>query len=173
VVVQGLGAVGSGVARRARRLGARVLGADVVEARALAAADELDIEIVDAGSAVEVPCDVFSPNALGGLLHDLSLSRLRCKIIAGGANNQLARMLVGDELHDMGVLYMPDFVINSGALVRGTIFHLEHRREPVEAIGKRIGAVAERILDAAVEEDDAPARVAVRLAETQIAEWRD
>lgn len=173
IVVQGLGAVGSGVARRARRLGARVLGCDVVEARALAVSDELDIEIVDPGSALEIPCDVFSPNALGGLFHDLSLSRLRCKIVAGGANNQLARMLVGDELHDMGVLYTPDFVINAGALVRGTIFHLERRREPVEAIGKRIGAVAERILDCALEEDDAPARVAIRLAEAQIAEWRD
>ena len=82
-------------------------------------------------------------------------------------------MLVGDELHDMGVLYTPDFVINAGALVRGTIFHLERRREPVEAIGKRIGAVAERILERAVEEDDAPARVAVRLAEGPLAAWRD
>ena len=173
VVVQGLGAVGAGVARRARERGARVLGADVREATAIAVAADLDLELVDPGAAIETECDVFSPNALGGLLHDLSLSRLRCKIIAGGANNQLARMLVGDELHDMGILYTPDFVINSGALVRGTIFHLERRREPVEAIGRRIGEVAERLLERAVEEDDAPARVAIRVAEEQIAHWRD
>jgi len=172
IMVQGLGAVGRGVARRARERGARVLGADVDEATALAVSDELDLELVDPGQAVGVECDVFSPNALGGLFHDLSLGRLRCSIIAGGANNQLARVLVGDELHDMGILYTPDFVINSGALVRGTIFHLEGRREPVESIGERIGRVAERVLERAVEEDDAPARVAVRLAEEQIAEWR-
>lgn len=172
VVVQGLGAVGEGIARRVAARGAQVVGADIDAERAEQVADRLSIDLVDPSVAVEEPCDVFSPNAFGGLLHDLSLGRLACKVIAGGANNQLARMLVGDELHDMGILYTPDFVINAGALVRGTVFHLEQRREPVEAIGLRIGAVTERILERAAEEDDAPARVAIRLAEERIEGWR-
>lgn len=172
VVVQGLGSVGEGLVRRLVAKGAKVLGADIDEPRAKVVAERHGIELLDPAACLGETCDVFSPNALGGLLHDLTLERLNCEIIAGGANNQLARALVGDELHDLGVLYVPDFVINSGALVRGTIFHLEGRREPVESIGLRIGAAAERILQHAVEEDDAPARVAARLAEERIADWR-
>lgn len=172
IVVQGLGAVGELLVKRLVATGAEVVGADLDEERATAVTERHGIQSIDPAGALDEPCDVLSPNALGGLLHDLSLGRLRCQIIAGGANNQLARALVGDELYDADILYVPDFVINAGALVRGTIFHLEKRREPVEAIGLRIGAAAERILTAAVEEDDAPARVAVRMAERRIAEWR-
>jgi leucine dehydrogenase len=172
VAVQGLGAVGEGVVRRVVAHGARVVGADVDEVRAHAVRDRYGIDLVDPTHIVSQPCDVLSPNAYGGLFHDLTLGRLECGVIAGGANNQLARPLVGDELFEMGIVYVPDFVINAGALVRGTIFHLEGRREPVEAIGLRIGAAAERVLRSAAEEEDAPARVAVRLAERRIAEWR-
>ena len=172
VVVQGLGAVGALVAGCLVAKGAEVIGADIDEERAEEVGARLGIRTVDAATALDVPCDVLSPNALGGLLHDLSLSRLRCQVIAGGANNQLARALAGDELFDMDILYVPDFVINSGALVRGTIFHLEGRREPIEAIGLRIGAAAAEILEAAEAEGDAPARVAVRMAERRIAAWR-
>lgn len=173
IVVQGLGSVGERLVARLVARGAEVVGADLDEERAREVAERHGIELVDAATALDEPCDVLSPNALGGLFHDLSLSRLRCQIIAGGANNQLARALVGDELYDEGILYVPDFVINAGALVRGTIFHLEGRREPVEAIGLRIGAAAAEILAAAEEEDDAPARVAVRMAERRIAAWRE
>ena len=173
VVVQGLGAVGALVARRLLAMGAEVIGADIDEDLAQEIGAGLGIRTVEAATALDEACDVFSPNAVGGLLHDLSLSRLRCQIIAGAANNQLARALVGDELFDMGILYVPDFVINSGALVRGTVFHLEGRREPVEAIGLRIGAAAAEVLEAAEAEGDAPARVAIRMAERRIAAWRE
>ncbi len=72
----------------------------------------------------------------------------------------------------MDILYVPDFVINSGALVRGTVFHLEDRRESVESIGLRIGAAADKVLSRAAEEDDAPLRVAIRIAEERSAAWR-
>lgn len=172
VVVQGLGSLGEGLVRRLREHGAEVVGADVDEERANSVAERYDIRLVDPAQAIDEPCDVFSPNALGGLIHEVSVNRLRCSVIAGGANNQLAYALLGDELFDMDILYAPDFVINSGALVRGTIFHLEGRREPVEAIGLRVGAVAEKILARAVEEDDAPARVAARMAAERIDAWR-
>ncbi|MEL6428100.1 MAG: Glu/Leu/Phe/Val dehydrogenase dimerization domain-containing protein [Planctomycetota bacterium] len=172
IVVQGLGAVGAALAQRLVATGAEVIGADIDEDRAHEVSERLGFECVDAAVAIDQVCDVFSPNALGGLLHDVTLERLNCEVVAGSANNQLAHALVGDELFDLGVLYVPDFVINAGALVRGALFHLEGRREPVEAIGLRIGAAAERVLRAAVDEDDAPDRVAKRLAATRIDEWR-
>ena len=173
IVVQGLGSLGEKLVRRLVGEGAEVIGADLDDERAEEVRDRHGIQIVDASAALDEPCDVFSPNAVGGNLHDLSISRLQCHIIAGGANNQLARAIIGDELFDLEILYVPDFVINSGALVRGTIFHQQDRREPVESIGLRIGAAADKVLTRALQEDDPPLRVAIRIAEERIQKWRD
>lgn len=172
IVVQGLGSLGEGLVRRLVGEGAEVVGADIDDDRADEVRERHGIEIIDPSMALDEPCDVFSPNAVGGNLHDLSISRLKCKVIAGGANNQLARAIIGDELFDLDILYVPDFVINSGALVRGTIFHQQERRESVESIGLRIGAAAEKILSRALEEDDPPLRVAIRIAQERIDAWR-
>lgn len=172
VVVQGLGAVGMGVARRLAERGARVLGADLAVERVEAAARELGVVPVDAGGALATRCDVFAPCALGGLLHDLTVQRLRCRAVVGAANNVLARPLVGDRLHERGILYAPDFVVNAGALVRGVLFHVDGRREPVDAIGARIEAVLESVLSRAVAEGAPPARVAAALADDRIDAWR-
>ncbi len=136
------------------------------------AARELGVEPLDPGVAVSTPCDVFAPCALGGLLHDLTVQRLRCRAVVGAANNVLARPLVGDRLHERGILYAPDFIVNAGALVRGTIFHLEGRREDVGEIGARIEGVLESLLARAALEGSPPARVAAAHADDRIETWR-
>ena len=148
------------------------MAAEIDPERAQAVARELPIELIDPASELEAACDVFCPCALGGILHDLSIERLHCRIIAGGANNVLARPLHGDRLHDRGILYVPDFVINAGALIRGATFHLTGVREPVDRIGRRIGEVAGRILDLALRAGEPTARVAIREAESILAESR-
>ena len=160
VVVQGLGGIGQGVAARLVARGARVIAAELDPERAERISRALDLELVDPASELDQECDVFAPCALGGILHDLSISRLRCRIVAGGANNVLARSAHGDRLHDRGILYAPDIVITAGALIRGAVFHLEGRREPVRDIGERIGRVLAGILDRAREERRPTARVA-------------
>ena len=172
VVIQGLGAVGAGLARRLVEHGATVVGADLDGDRAASLSRELGIEVMEPARAADQECDVYSPCALGGSIHDLTLTRLRCRVIAGGANNVLAHGLHGDRLHEREILYAPDFVINSGALIRGSIFHLEGRREPVEAIGRRVGESLAAVLRRAREQDASPARVAVEEAEERLAEWR-
>jgi leucine dehydrogenase len=152
--------------------GAEVLGADVDAERAAVVCSELDIESVDSSAEFDVPCDVFAPCALGGILHDLTVKRLRARIVAGGANNVLAREDHGDRLHERGVLYAPDFAINSGALILGALFHLRGTREPGGEIESRIGRAVEAVFAAAAEENAPPARVAVREAERRIAERR-
>ena len=71
------------------------------------------------------------------------------------------------------MLVAPDFVVNSGALIRGTIFHLEGRREPVERIGARIKATVGDVLSRAREAQAPPSRVAAGIADERIAAWRD
>ena len=168
VVVQGLGEVGSRVARVLCERGSKVLAAEADSERAQAVAQELPVELIDPTSEFDPECDVFAPCALGGILHDLSLERLRCRVVAGGANNVLASPTHGDRLHDRGILYVPDFVINSGALIRGARFHLDGEREPVGNIGERIGRVTESVLRMATDEDQPPMRVAIREAERRI-----
>ncbi len=168
LVVQGLGEVGSRVARRLVQHGARVLAAEIDAETARRVGDELGLERIDPAAEYDPPCDVFVPCALGGILHDLTLTRLRCRIVAGGANNVLARALHGDRLHERGILYVPDFVINAGALIRGATFHLQGVRESVEVIEGRVGRSVARILNIAAEERLPPARVAVREAERQL-----
>ncbi len=173
VVVQGLGAVGANLAQRLVECGAKVFGAEIDEDLADEVCARLNLERLDPARAVDTPCDVFAPCALGGILHDITLGRLRCRVVAGGANNVLAKPLHGDRLHERGVLVAPDFVLNSGALIRGTIFHLEGRREAVALIGERIKGVVASVLERARAEDAPPTRVAVREAEERIAAWRD
>jgi leucine dehydrogenase len=164
VVVQGLGDVGAGVARLLAERGARVLAAEIDAERAAGLAAELDLELIDPALDLRQPCDLLAPCALGGILHDLTIEKLSCRIVAGAANNILARPEHADRLHARGILYVPDFVINSGALIRGATFHLEGRREPIEAIGSRVGRVAERILALSLARGEPPARVAWREA---------
>ncbi|MFT7486627.1 MAG: leucine dehydrogenase [Candidatus Paceibacteria bacterium] len=172
IVVQGLGAVGSRLARRLKEAGAEVLGVDVDTERAALIGQKLEMQIVNPSQEFDIPCDVFAPCALGGILHDLSLPRLACRIVAGGANNILAKPIHGDLLHGRGVLYAPDFVINGGALIRGAKFHLDGVREPLEAIGARIGGRLENVLAAAKHEGRPPARQAFDQAEALIASRR-
>ena len=168
VVVQGLGEVGSRVARTLRGRGARVLATEADPERAEVLAAELNLELVDPSDEYEPPCDVFAPCAMGGILHDVTLERLNCRVVAGGANNVLARPEHGDRLHERGILYAPDFVLNAGALIRGARFHLDGVREPVEAIGARIRATAGELFAEARECGEAPVRVAAREAERRI-----
>ena len=84
----------------------------------------------------------------------------------------LARALHGDRLHELGILYVPDFVLNSGALIRGATFHLEGRREPLGEIERRIGTITAQLLERATAEERPPARVAVEEAERRIRERR-
>lgn len=172
VVVQGLGEVGRGLAQRLVEQGARVLAAEIDPRRAEVVAAELGIELVDPATEYDQRCDVFAPCALGGILHDLTLTRLRCRVIAGGANNVLVRPLHGDRLHERGILYAPDFIVNAGALIRGVLFHLEQKREPVAAIGERVAGALVEVLERARAEALPPARVALEEAEARIARWR-
>jgi leucine dehydrogenase len=94
-----------------------VVLADRNAARARAVAAEHGTEIVDADAILDVPCDVLAPCALGGVLDDRTVPRLRCRAVCGAANNQLADDAIDGLLAACGVLYAPDFVANAGGII--------------------------------------------------------
>src|SRR3546814_1472208 len=97
VAIQGVGSVGGGLARLLATDGARLTLADVNADKAKALAEELGAETVDAAEVLALEADIVSPNALGAILTERTISRLRTKIIAGGANNQLATHADGQD----------------------------------------------------------------------------
>ncbi len=117
VAIQGLGSVGGYLAGYLKEAGARVIGCDI-DPEAIAQARERGVEIVPPETIYDVACDIFTPCALGAILNDETLPRLKAKAVAGGANNQLADPARhGLEIERRGILYAPDFVINAGGLI--------------------------------------------------------
>jgi leucine dehydrogenase len=117
IAVQGVGAVGSALVRRLVREGASVVVADTRQDRVDALVRGLGVEAVGIDEVLEVECDVLAPCALGAIINDETLPKLRCKIIAGGANNQLHEERHGHELSKREIVYAPDYVINAGGII--------------------------------------------------------
>jgi len=118
VAIQGLGKVGMDLAERLHAEGAKLIVADVNADAVRKAEDKLGAKSVSPEDIVTADCDVLSPNALGAILDDVSIPALHARVIAGGANNQLARDVHGTMLKDRGILYAPDYVINGGGIIR-------------------------------------------------------
>lgn len=117
VLVQGVGDVGERLAEQLADAGARVLVSDIDDARATSVAERIGADIVAPDDAISTECDVYAPCALGGTLNAASIPLLRCRVVAGCANNQLAEPSDADRLREAGVLYAPDFVINAGGVL--------------------------------------------------------
>ena len=116
VVVQGVGKVGLALVRLLVDAGADLLVSDV-DLRRIEEATAIGARAVANDSVHREPCDILSPCATGALLDERTISELRCKIVAGGANNQLATDADDDRLQARGILYAPDFAINPGGLI--------------------------------------------------------
>ena len=129
VAIQGVGSVGGGLARLLAADGAVLTLADVDEGRAQALAGELGASVVAAEAILATDADIVSPNALGAILTDASIADLKAKVIAGGANNQLATPADGTRVHERGILYAPDYVINAGGIINVGLEYLGHGDE--------------------------------------------
>jgi leucine dehydrogenase len=115
--VQGLGKVGMSFVEKLVAAGAIVVATDIVPKVIQDASQRLGIKIVEPDAIYDVPCEVFAPCALGSVINDQTIGRLRCKVVAGCANNQLAEERHGEALHQMGIMYAVDYVINAGGLI--------------------------------------------------------
>lgn len=145
IAIQGVGSVGGGVARRLAAEGAKLTLADVNLTRAKALAEELGADLADSAAIMEIEADVLSPNALGAILTERSIEKLRVPIVAGGANNQLATAADGQRIHDRGIVYAPDYVINAGGIINVALEYLGQGSH--EEVERRIGQIPGRLAD--------------------------
>lgn len=174
VVIQGVGAVGSALAKRLVESGAKVIAADRNRERLEQLQREIGIVPIEEALVMTTPCDVFAPCALGAVINDKTLPELRCPIVAGAANNLLLEPRHGKALADRGILYAPDYVINAGGIINVSVeFHAGGYDEKV-ALSKieRIPQALKELWTIAKEERIPPSDAADRLAERIVADAR-
>lgn len=167
VALQGLGHVGFDYARRLHAAGAKLVVADIDEAALERARAEFGAEVVGVDAIYDVEADIYAPCALGATLNPHTLSRLRVKIVAGGANNQLATDEIGDMLRQKGVLYTPDFVLNAGGIIKVCYEYLKKPEADVEAHVREISSTLAEIFARADREGRSTAVVADELARSR------
>jgi len=165
VALQGLGHVGYDYARRLHAAGAKLVVADIDQAALERARRELGAEVVPVDSIYDVQADIYAPCALGATLNPNTLSRLKAKIVAGAANNQLATADIGEALRQKGILYAPDFVINAGGIIKVCYEYLSKPEADVEAHVRQIGDTLAEVFARAEREGLPTSVVADRVAE--------
>lgn len=120
IAIQGAGSVGKKLAELLFWHGAKLFITDIDRKKAQELAAQVGGQFVEPDAIFDVPCDIFAPCALGGILNSQTIPRLRCRAVAGAANNQLLTEQDGTALSRLGILYAPDFVINAGGLINVT-----------------------------------------------------
>lgn len=169
VVVQGVGKVGYHLVKHLVDGGARVTVADVDVDAVARAVREFDVDTVDTDKAHAVPCEIFSPCALGGVIRDDTIPELKCRAVAGAANNQLERPEHADALAGLGILYAPDYVINAGGLINVADELNGYDRERAMRKVEEIYRTLREVFRLAGVDGITPVRAADRLATDRIA----
>jgi leucine dehydrogenase len=171
VAVQGLGAVGRILAELLHEAGAKLIVTSRDQAKVGKAVAELGATAVGPDEIYGVECDVFSPCAIGAIINDKTIEQLKCRIIAGAANNQLAEPRHGDILHEKGILYVPDYIINSGGVINiiDDISGREYSKENAMKNTARIYDTCKKVFELAKREGIPTYKAADKMAEDRIA----
>lgn len=149
VAVQGVGSVGCNLVGHLVAAGAQVTVTDIRAEKVARCVEEFGVQAVEPEAIYDLDVDIFAPCALGAVINDETLPRLRARIVAGAANNQLAEPRHGDLLHERGILYAPDYVINGGGVINVSEelnpagYHPDRARARVERIYDRLLEVFE------------------------------
>jgi leucine dehydrogenase len=147
VAVQGVGNVSYNLCRYLHEEGARLIVTDINQEAVKRAVEEFGARAVDVNDIYSVECDIFSPNALGAVINDDTIPQFKARVIAGAANNVLKEERHGDQIHEMGFYYAPDYVINAGGLINVADelhgYNRERAMKKVEGIYQNIEKVFE------------------------------
>ncbi|WP_246611151.1 Leu/Phe/Val dehydrogenase [Aquisediminimonas profunda] len=172
VAVQGTGNVGGRLCRMLHEAGAKLLISDVDQSRCAKLAAELGATVVSPDNIVACDADILAPCALGGVLNEESIPSIKAKFICGGANNQLRSEADGNRLREMGIVYAPDYVVNSGGIINVVAEYMEESTEQVRTRVQQIAGRLLTVLAMAEQERLATNVVADRIAEGIIREAR-
>ncbi|HUE77704.1 MAG TPA: Glu/Leu/Phe/Val dehydrogenase dimerization domain-containing protein [Longimicrobiales bacterium] len=161
VLVQGVGGVGTPLVRLLSEAGAIILVNDVDASRARTVAKSVGASTVAPEAVYDTDCDIFAPCAVGGVINERTVARLRCKVVAGSANNQLESEADAARLAGREILYVPDFIVNAGgAVAHGILEFLHWPESEVEPRVRRIGETVAELLEEAGGADPLPVAVA-------------
>ncbi|MDQ0175119.1 Leu/Phe/Val dehydrogenase [Bacillus chungangensis] len=172
VAVQGVGNVAFEMCRYLYKEGAQLVVTDINQAAVKRAVEEFGAAAVDTDEIYRVNCDIFSPCALGAIINDETIPQLKAKVIAGSANNQLKEARHGDQIHEMGIVYTPDYVINAGGVINVADelygYNKDRAMKRVESIYQNV----EKVIEIAKRDSIPTYAAADRMAEERIEKMR-
>lgn len=169
IAVQGLGHVGYLLSHFLHELGATLTVADISPLRSERAQQDFGAHVVSTEEIHRIACDVFSPCALGGIINDLTINTFQTPIIAGAANNQLAHTYHGKLLHEKGILYAPDYVINAGGLIFAASKYLHTPESQIETQINGIGTSLTHIFEQSHAKNCPTNEIADQVAQAKLA----
>ncbi|MGR3764957.1 branched-chain amino acid dehydrogenase [Rossellomorea sp. NS-SX7] len=172
IAVQGVGNVAYNMCKHLHEEGANLIVTDIHKESVDRAVNDFGAKAVDPSDIYSVDCDIFAPCALGAIINDDTISQIKAKVIAGAANNQLKETRHGDAIHEMGIVYAPDYVINAGGVINVADelygYNSERAMKKVEQVYNNV----ERVIEIA-KRDNIPTYVAAdRMAEERIEKMR-
>ncbi len=168
IAVQGLGAVGYELCRLLKEAGANLVVTALSKSSIDRVVNEIGAKAVAPDEIYGVECDVFAPCALGAIINDFTIDKLKCKIVAGAANNQLKEKNHGDILHEKGILYVPDYIINAGGVINVYEEFVGYNKEKALEKAAKIYDVVKEIIQIS-KKDNIPTYLAAdRFAEERI-----
>lgn len=168
VAVQGVGSVAYALCRYLHEEGARLIVTDLDETRVLEAEKEFGARRVGLNEIYEANCDIFAPCAMGAVLNDVTIPKLKAKVVAGAANNQLKENKHGDLLMNKGIVYAPDYLINAGGIINVADELQGYNRERAMRSVEKIFDNLIQVFDIARHENIPTYLAADRLAERRI-----
>lgn len=169
IAVQGVGHVAYNLCNHLHKEGASLIVADINKDAVDRAVNDFNATAVTSDAIYEVDCDIYSPCALGGTINDQTIEKLKAKVIAGSANNQLLEDRHGEILHKKGIVYAPDYVINAGGVINVAEELQKYDKNNVLHKVENIYNVLERVFSISKEQNIPTSQAADIMAEERMA----
>ncbi|MCP1494194.1 leucine dehydrogenase [Peribacillus frigoritolerans] len=173
IAVQGVGNVSYNLCRHLHEEGAKLIVTDINKESVARAVESFGATAVNPDEIYGVDCDIYAPCALGAVINDQTINQIRAKVIAGAANNQLKESVHGDQIHEKGIIYAPDYVINAGGVINVADELLGYNRERALKKVETVYDTIERVIEIAKRDQIPTYKAADRMAEERIARMRN
>ncbi|PLT34770.1 branched-chain amino acid dehydrogenase [Bacillus sp. V5-8f] len=173
IAVQGVGNVAFNLCRHLHEEGAELIVTDINKESVKRVINEFGAKAVEPREIYGVNCDIYAPCALGAVINDQTIPQLKAKVIAGAANNQLKDPVHGDQIHDMGIVYAPDYVINAGGVINVADELIGYNRERAMKKVEMVYNNIERVIEIAKRDGIPTYMAADRMAEERIERMRN